>query len=202
MRRARLLQRGRNARENFAWRGRGPSIAEAMTLAELNACDRDRFVAALGWVFEHSPWVAARAWERRPFATADELLNAMTAALDAARPDERMALLRAHPDLGTRPSQAQVSEASAGEQAGAGFDRLTPAELERLQQLNARYRRRFGFPFLYAVKGSSSHQVLEALETRLSAAAEEELAEALRQVCRIARFRLQAAISSSRTEEG
>ena len=111
----------------------------------------------------------------------------MTTAMDHATPDERLTLLRAHPDLGTR---ARMSDASIGEQHGAGLDRLTPEECDRLQRLNKAYREKFGFPFLFAVKGSTKHDVLAALERRLSAAPEEEFEEALRQVRRIALFRL------------
>jgi 2-oxo-4-hydroxy-4-carboxy-5-ureidoimidazoline decarboxylase len=163
-----------------------------MTLVELNACDRHRFVVELGWVFEHSPWVAERAWGRRPFASIGQLHGAMAAEVSMARPEEQIALLRAHPDLGTR---AQISDASKGEQAQAGLDNLTPAEFNRLQQLNAAYREKFGFPFLFAVRGSTKHDVLQALADRLSAAPDDELAEGLRQVFRITWFRLQDAIS-------
>ena len=163
-----------------------------MTLAELNACTQPRFVETLGWIFEASSWVAERAWHARPFASVDDLHRAMTAAMDRATPDERLALLCAHPDLGTR---ARMSDASVGEQQGAGLDRLTAPEFDRLQQLNLSYREKFGFPFLFAVKGSTKHDVLAALERRLLAAPEEELAEALRQVRRIAMFRLQELLS-------
>ena len=103
-----------------------------------------------------------------------------------------MSLLRAHPDLGTR---ARVSDASRGEQSGAGLDRLTPAEFERLMQWNAAYRERFGFPFLYAVKGSTKDDILSALELRLGNSREDEFREALRQVYRIAKSRLADALS-------
>jgi 2-oxo-4-hydroxy-4-carboxy-5-ureidoimidazoline decarboxylase len=165
-----------------------------VTLADLNACDRGRFVEAIGWVFEHSPWVAERAWERRPFASVDELHEAMT--LEAARAPlrEQLALVRAHPDLGTR---ARMSGSSAAEQAGAGLDRMSPAEFEQLQRQNAAYRQKFGFPFLFAVKGSTTRQILSALEERLAATPDAELVEALRQVSRIARFRLAEAIAGA-----
>lgn len=162
-----------------------------MTLAEINGLDRDAFVAAIGWVFEHSPWVALRAWDKRPFATLDQLHAAMTAEVRAASDEERLALIRAHPDLGAR---AKMSTASAGEQAGAGLDTLTREEFDRLQRLNADYRGKFGFPFLYAVRGSSRHDILNALQARLSATRDEETAEALRQIDRIARFRLEQTI--------
>jgi 2-oxo-4-hydroxy-4-carboxy-5-ureidoimidazoline decarboxylase len=164
----------------------------ALTVAELNACDRARSTAALGWIFEDSPWVAARAWERRPFSGVEELHAAMIAVVQAAPCAEQLALLRAHPDLGTR---ARMSDVSAGEQAGAGLDQLAPADFERLQRLNKAYREKFGYPFLFAVKGSTTQQILAALETRVSRSAEEEFAEALRQVGRIARFRLDASVS-------
>jgi len=159
-----------------------------MTLDELNACTRPQFVETLGWIFEASPWVAQRAWAARPFASIDDLHRAMTAAVEAAHPDERLALLLAHPDLGAR---ARMSEQSAGEQQGAGLDRLTAAEHERLQQLNQLYREKFGFPFLLAVKGSTTHDVLAALERRLLEDRDRELPEAMRQVYRIAMLRLQ-----------
>jgi 2-oxo-4-hydroxy-4-carboxy-5-ureidoimidazoline decarboxylase len=163
-----------------------------VTLAELNACDRTGFVDAVGGIFEHSPWVAERAWEHRPFASVEELHNAMLLEATRAPRHEQLALLRAHPDLGTR---ARMSDSSIAEQSGAGLDRMLPAEFERLQRLNAAYRHKFGFPFLFAVKGSTANQILEALEERLPATPDAELVEALRQVSRIAQFRLEVAIS-------
>jgi OHCU decarboxylase len=162
-----------------------------MTLDELNALDRARFVAALGWIFEESPWVAERAWKLRPFATLEHLHAAMTNEVAAATRDETLALLCAHPDLGTR---ARMSEASTGEQASAGLDRLTPDEFERLRAANAAYRKKFGYPFLFAVKNSTRQQILEALETRLANDPEQEFEEALRHVYRIAQFRLEDVI--------
>jgi len=166
-----------------------------MTVTELSAYDRVEFVRALGWIFEDSPWVAGRAWERRPFASLDALHAAMTHVVAEATEAEQLALLRAHPDLGTR---ARVSEASTGEQLGAGLDRLTPHEFARLQQLNTDYRRRFGFPFLFAVRGSTKHDVLTALDARGRRTRDEEFAEALRQVYKIARFRLEEACGATR----
>jgi 2-oxo-4-hydroxy-4-carboxy-5-ureidoimidazoline decarboxylase len=164
-----------------------------MTLAELNDSDREGFVAAVGWIFEHSPWAAERAWSHRPFASLDAMHQAMVAEVLAAGRDEQLALLRAHPDLGSR---ARMTDASTREQAGAGLDSLTPDEFVRLQQLNTAYRDKFGFPFLFAVKGASKHDILAALAARLPASADEEFAEALRQVFRIAWFRLQGGVRS------
>ena len=161
------------------------------TLDELNACDRAHFVAALGWIFEDSPWVAERAWQRRPFRHVDDLHAAMTSAVAAATPDEQVALLRAHPDLGAR---ARMSRASIGDQAGVGLDRLSDDEFDRLQRLNAAYRQKFGYPFLFAVTGRTTQDILDALTRRLPADPAEEFSEALRQVYRIARIRLAATV--------
>lgn len=164
-----------------------------MILAEMNQLDEPRFIAALGWIFEHSPWVAERAWKSRPFADVEALHSAMTAEVDRATFSERLALLQAHPDLGDR---ARLSTASTVEQAGAGLDTLTPAEFELLHRLNTAYRAKFGFPFLLAVKHSTKHDVLHALQGRMESAPEEEFREALRQVYLIARFRLEDLITS------
>jgi 2-oxo-4-hydroxy-4-carboxy-5-ureidoimidazoline decarboxylase len=168
------------------------TIPAGMTIEELNSLERAQFVAAIGWVFEHSPWVAQGAWDTRPFANAEELHRAMVEQVERGLPEEQLALLRAHPDLGTR---ARVSEASSAEQAGAGLDQLTQAEFERLRELNETYRDKFGFPFLFAVKGSTKHDILDALERRVQSSQEEEYRVALDQVYRIARFRLEDTLS-------
>jgi len=162
-----------------------------MILAELNALDCHAFVNAIGWVFEDSPWVAERAWKGRPFASEEALHAAMVARVEAAPFDEKLCLLRAHPDLGVR---ARMSVASVAEQAGAGLEALTREEFHQLQSWNAEYREKFGFPFLYAVKGSTKLDILKALERRLGSSPEEEFEEALRQVYRIAGFRLREAV--------
>jgi 2-oxo-4-hydroxy-4-carboxy-5-ureidoimidazoline decarboxylase len=149
------------------------------------------FAGHVGWVFEGSPWVAERAASQRPFASVDELHAAMTGEVEKATREEQLALVRAHPDLGTR---ARMADASAREQAGAGLDRLTPDSFAQLTRLNNSYKERFGHPFLFAVKGSTVDDILGALETRLAASPEAEFQEALRQVYRIARFRLETLI--------
>jgi OHCU decarboxylase len=167
-------------------------MTAALSLAELNQLDQAGFVEAVGWVFEHSPWVANRAFGARPFANLDALHAAMTEEVERATFAEKLALVKAHPDLGTR---ARLSTASTEEQAGAGLDSLTPGEFEQLHRLNAAYRTRFGFPFLLAVKGSTKHDILRALQARMEATPEDEFREALKQVYRIARFRLEGLIT-------
>ena len=159
-----------------------------MTIEDLNTLDQEAFVTTIGWVFEHSPWVAQRAWTQRPFDSVGALHTAMVQQVETASPEEQLALLCAHPDLGTR---ANVSDASVVEQNGVGLDRLTQQEFDQLHALNARYRGKFGFPFLFAVKGSTKQDILNALGARVESSEEQERAEALRQVYRIARFRIE-----------
>ena len=162
-----------------------------MTLAELNTSDRGAFLDAIGWVFEHSPWVAEQVCDGRPYPSLEVLHRAMVSQVETAPATRQLALLRAHPDLGTR---ARISAASAVEQSGAGLDRLTPDEFERFERLNSAYRDKFGFPFLFAVKGSTKYDILQALERRIQAPPDAERQEALRQVYRIAEFRLRDTI--------
>jgi 2-oxo-4-hydroxy-4-carboxy-5-ureidoimidazoline decarboxylase len=159
-----------------------------MTMSELNGCSKEKFVEAIGWVFEHSPWVAERAWPKRPFSSFDDLSTRLIQEVQAASPDEQLELLCAHPDLGTR---AKVSASSAAEQAGAGLDRLNQTQYDLLLRLNGEYRKKFGFPFLFAVKGSAAATIIEALKRRLKSAPEQEFQVALGHVFRIARFRLE-----------
>ena len=163
-----------------------------LTLAELNSSSDERFVDALGWIFENSPWVAERTCGHRPFASVEALHSAMVREVRLASHEEQHALLTAHPDLGSR---ARMSNASVGEQAGAGLDRLTPEEFEHLQGWNSRYRAKFGFNFILAVKGGTKHDIVRSLEERVQSTQDAEFQEALRQVYRIASFRLTDAIS-------
>jgi OHCU decarboxylase len=160
-----------------------------MNIDDLNHLSREDFVEKLGWIFEGSPWVAERAWAHGPFASLDALHAAMVAEVEHASTDEQLALLRAHPDLGAR---AKMSSASVDEQAIAGLDQLAPEEYEDLTRLNTAYRDEFGFPFLFAVKGSTKDDILRSLRERVAGSREEEFRTALEQVFRIARFRLEA----------
>jgi OHCU decarboxylase len=154
--------------------------------------DRAAFVDAVGWVFEHSPWVAERTWEERPFTTPAALHSAMVEVVARASAAEQLALIRAHPDLGARVCMTAASE---GEQTGAGLDRLDAGEFDQLRRLNSAYRETFGFPFIYAVKGASKGDILAALESRLAADPGSERAGALSQIYRIAQFRLETIFS-------
>ena len=167
-----------------------------LSIAEVNDLDRDRFVAALGGVFEHSPWVAAAAWSARPFADVADLHRAMVVAVDAADTARQLALLRAHPDLAGKAARAGALTAhSTAEQAGAGLDRLSDAEYARFHALNDAYQKTFGFPFIIAVKGHTRETILAAFAERLENSEAMERTTALAQVARIARIRLDAMLS-------
>ncbi len=158
-----------------------------MTLDEINQLSREAFVEAVGWVFEHSPWIAAQAWESRPWQSLEALHGAMLQQVEAASLEAKLALIRAHPDLGSRVKMAQ---ASVQEQKGAGLDSLNPEEFNRIRQLNQQYTQKFGFPFILAVRGKSRTDVFAAMETRLLGSPEEELQTALAEIYKIAFFRL------------
>jgi OHCU decarboxylase len=161
------------------------------TLQELNSVPAAQFVATLGGVFEHSPWVAERAASGRPFASREQLLQAMCAVVEAASVEEQLALIRAHPQLGARGRQrAQLTANSANEQRRAGLDACTDEEFARLLQLNAAYVNKFSFPFILAVRGHNPESILAALEGRLNHDAESERRTALAQIGVIAGYRL------------
>ena len=162
-----------------------------MNLADLNAASREEFTAALGPVFEHSPWIAGEAWAARPFGSSEQLFRAMQAAIAAADAERKLALIRAHPDLAGKAARAgKLTEHSRSEQQGAGLDRLNDQEYERFHRLNSAYRERFGFPFIVAVRNHTKDSILEAFERRLGNDRVSEIDEALRNIGEIGRFRL------------
>jgi 2-oxo-4-hydroxy-4-carboxy-5-ureidoimidazoline decarboxylase len=162
-------------------------------IATVNGMDKAAFVAALGDVFEHSPWVAERAYERRPFASAAELHTAMADAVRRAPRERQLALLLAHPDLaGKEARDGTMTASSVSEQASAALDRLTPEEMARISELNRAYRARHGFPFIVAVRHYTKAGIFHEFERRIAADTESELAWALSQVYAITRMRIDA----------
>lgn len=162
-----------------------------MTMDELNALVQADFVSAFGGVFEHSPWVAERAYAQRPFASGDDLHRAMCACVAAADAQEQMALICAHPQLaGKAAVRGELTDASTREQRGAGLDQCSPEEFANITQLNDAYMVKFGFPFIVAVRGHTRESIIEAMAQRLEHARQAEISEALRQIERIAGFRL------------
>lgn len=161
------------------------------TITALNQLERDAFVELLGGVYEHSPWVAERSFTHQPFADVDALLQAMRSTLAAADRKEQLALIRTHPDLaGKAALRGELTAESTSEQAGAGLDTLTAAEFEQFTDLNERYKNRFGFPFIMAVKNATKHQILDGFAQRIDHTPEEEFSMALEQINRIAAFRI------------
>jgi OHCU decarboxylase len=156
--------------------------------------DEAAFVAKFGGVFEHSPWIAERAWalELGPaHDTAGGLHNALARAFRSASETERMGVLTAHPDLAGKLAAARrLTAESTAEQAGAGLDSLTDAERAQFTALNDAYVAKFGFPFIIAVRGLDKTDILEAFERRIANGRDEEFATACRQVERIALLRL------------
>ncbi|WP_293903013.1 2-oxo-4-hydroxy-4-carboxy-5-ureidoimidazoline decarboxylase [Phenylobacterium sp.] len=151
-----------------------------------SSLSRAGFLARYGSVYEASPWVAEGVWPDPPDDRA-ALATAMAAVVDAAPRDLQLTLIRAHPELASR---ARMAEASVKEQAGVGLDQCSPAEFEAFQRFNAAYNARFGFPFIFAVKGATRADILAAFEARLGNAPDTEFATAIAQIHRIAGFRL------------
>lgn len=146
------------------------------------------FVAALGAIFEHTPMIAQAAWHQRPFADRDSLYQSMVNVVQALSREEQLALIRAHPDLG---SKAKMATASVQEQAGVGLDRLTAEEYHQFQALNRAYQEKFGFPFIMAVRNQTKVSILAAFRQRLEHSIEQEMPQALNEIVQIANFRLQ-----------
>lgn len=162
------------------------------TLSELNEMTAAEWTAALGPIFEHSPWVAETAAPLRPFATVRQLHEAMCRTVREAAKERQLALLRAHPDLASR---LRMTDVSTSEQKGAGLDRLSPDEFELFTRYNNLYTFRFGFPFIMAVRGQTKVTILAAMTERTEQPVDQEFAKALAEVEKIAAFRLSDCIA-------
>lgn len=162
-------------------------MSDKLSIAAINAMDRAAFVARFGGVYERSPWVAEQAWGARPFAGRMALEQAMQEVVRTSGRQRQLELIGLHPRLGTR---LRLSGYSREEQSGAGLLSAAPEELEELARLNAAYEARFGFPFILAVRSASVRQILDSCRARIDHAAASEFDESLRQVFRIAHFRL------------
>lgn len=165
-------------------------------LADLNTCEAARFVEVCGPLYEHSPWVAERAFAQRPFASRAALHEALVGAIAAASPAEQLALIRAHPDLVGKLARAgELTAASAGEQAAAGLAALSPEEVATFERYNQAYRDRFGFPFVICARENRKEAILAAFPVRLAHSTDEERAAALTEIGRIGWLRLLDAVS-------
>jgi 2-oxo-4-hydroxy-4-carboxy-5-ureidoimidazoline decarboxylase len=165
-------------------------------IAAVDAMGRDAFTDALRTVVEHSPWVAERVWELRPFGSPETLHLAFETAIRTAPPERRMEVLRAHPELADREAQAgRLTLLSAAEQQTARLDQLSTEELDALQELNAGYRERFGFPFISCVREHSVASLLAWGLVRLNRNQEDEAATALAEVGKIIGLRLRERVA-------
>jgi 2-oxo-4-hydroxy-4-carboxy-5-ureidoimidazoline decarboxylase len=166
--------------------------AVMISLSQLNIASDADFVRTLGGIYEHSDWVPQRLIEQRPFPDWKNLRIAMRDVVENASHLEKLALIRAHPDLAGKLARAgQLTAESAKEQAGLGLDRLTDEEYELFQRQNECYRERFGFPFIICARLTTKRGVLDAFEKRLENSADEEISQALTQIHEIARLRLE-----------
>ncbi len=164
-----------------------------MPLATVNDLEAHEFVARFGGVFEHSPWVAERAYDDRPWASLAGLHAAMCEVVRAATLDEHLALIRAHPDLVGRAAIAgTLTRESTDEQRAAGLDpgALTPEEIARFADGNATYRERFGFPFVVCARENPKAMILAGLDARIGNDRTSEVATALGEIEKIAWHRL------------
>jgi 2-oxo-4-hydroxy-4-carboxy-5-ureidoimidazoline decarboxylase len=164
------------------------------SLAEVNQMSQAEFVVVFGPVFEKTPAIAQMAWYSRPFTSTINLYQQMIEVVSDLSSENELALIQAHPDLG---SKVTMAEASVQEQAGAGLDRLSPQEYEQFQQLNQAYTEKFGFPFIIAVKNHTKESILMAFQRRLENSATQERRQALVEIAAIARFRLNELVVDS-----
>jgi len=156
--------------------------------------DKTEFMALFGNVFEHSPWIAKAVWDAGLTGrhdTASGLHQPFREVIRRSGREEKLALLRAHPELATGvAADEQLTDSSQREQRGAGLDHCSPEEFSEFENLNDSYRDTFGFPFIMAVKGYNRHDILESFRARLENTRDMEFQTAVEQVIRIGRFRI------------
>jgi 2-oxo-4-hydroxy-4-carboxy-5-ureidoimidazoline decarboxylase len=174
------------------------AVAGSLDMASINAMDRTAFVQKVGGIFENSPWVAEQAWEKRPFATLDELHAAMVTVVKHAPAEKQLALLKSHPDLAGKEAQAGTMTASSvAEQASAGLNALSHDEMLRISDLNVAYKKKFGFPFIIAVRMHTKEGILFEFNRRLQNETQTEFANDLQNVYIITRLRLNKLLDAS-----
>src|SRR5437588_7190945 len=155
-------------------------------LAELNAMDRMEFVRIVGPVFEHSPWVAARTEAERPFSSRETLHLALVATVEHASDEEKVCLIRAHPDL---IGDGELTAASKSEQASAGLQDATVEEAKQFREYNRQYRERFGFPFVICARLNKEEAIARAFPVRLRNSREQEIEIALQEMLQMSDLR-------------
>jgi len=170
--------------------------SEPVALPKLNATTLDEFLSICGPVFELSPWVAGRTWPRRPFASLAALHRELVATVEKASRDEKIALIRAHPDLvGRLAANGGLNATSAREQAAAGLDSLKGEEVALFTAYNREYHDKFGFPFVICARENKKEAILRAFPQRLAQPREREIRTALAEIAKIAWLRLKDAVA-------
>jgi len=173
-------------------------MTETLSLSELNGVDKDTFIAILGGIFEHSPWVAEQVYGQQPFADVSVLHQAMVAKVKDSNEEMRKRLICSHPELaGKEAEEGGLTADSKSEQSSAGLDQCTTQEFARLKQLNAAYRGKFSFPFIIAVRGRNRHEIMEDMEIRLNNSPEVEFDRCIEEIARIAELRLEGLIGDN-----
>jgi 2-oxo-4-hydroxy-4-carboxy-5-ureidoimidazoline decarboxylase len=168
------------------------------SLADLNACSKDEFVAALANIFEYSPWIAEQAASMRPFAGVQQLFDAMKAAVDRAPSELRLALIKAHPDLADKTQRAAgLTTESSAEQNSVGLDRLSDAEYAAFERVNNAYRSKFGFPYIVCVRRHTRDSILRDFEHRLPNDAKTEMRKSIEEIGRIAALRVDQLVTGT-----
>jgi 2-oxo-4-hydroxy-4-carboxy-5-ureidoimidazoline decarboxylase len=162
-----------------------------LSLSQLNQSGQAEFVRMVGPVFEHSPWIAETAWLQKPFADVPQLYRALCEIVKISGEEKQLALIRAHPDLVGRAALAgTLTRESNQEQASAGLNRLSPAEIDLFQKQNAAYKNKFGFPFVICARLNRREAILAGFERRLENSRTEEIKTALEEIFKIAELRL------------
>jgi 2-oxo-4-hydroxy-4-carboxy-5-ureidoimidazoline decarboxylase len=168
-----------------------------ITVSDLNACAQADFVAALGNIFEHSPWIAEQAASMRPFAGIQRLFDAMRGAVDHAPGELQLSLIKAHPDLANKTQRAAgLTAESNAEQNSVGLDRLSDAEYEAFERVNNAYRAKFGFPYIVCVRRHTKDSILHDFERRLPNDAATEIRTSIAEICKIAALRLDQLVAA------
>jgi 2-oxo-4-hydroxy-4-carboxy-5-ureidoimidazoline decarboxylase len=190
---------GENSDRNMMTLVYSRNTAATHTIADVDKMDSAAFAVAFGKIYEHSPWLAERAFALRPvsgFSSRAALHAALVAAVYCTTEGEQIELLRAHPELaGKEAAAGALTAESAREQAVAGLSAMNAKDVIRLQALNSRYREKFGFPFIIAARNNTQAAIFGSLEARLHNTQAMELHNALAQVGEIARLRLLELIS-------
>ena len=172
-------------------------MQQKILLSDINHYSQEQFVEVLGGIFEHSPWVADLAYEQQPFESVARLHRAMLETVERSPEYQRMGLICNHPELaGKEASAGTLTRESTKEQAGAGLDQCSAAELTKLQDLNRSYREKFDFPFIIAVSGLNRWQIIEALEHRIGHTHEKEFDTSIEEIGKIGEIRLAALIQA------